>query len=135
MEQTTSQRRFAERTHAAATCTLTEDGHVVGVATELCDVLLDPLQGFNLVEDTIVARHLVRTLGSQIWMAEETEDAQTVVDGNEHNVLCAPLLSVELWLRTKALAITTTMNPKGNRQFLAGIARSLCPYVQVQAVL
>ena len=68
-------------------------------------------------------------------MSQETEDAKTVVDGNEHHVFSAPLLTVELWFRAKTFAIATTMNPKSHWKFLAGIARSLCPYVQVQAVL
>ena len=96
VEQATSQRTLAERAHAATTGTLSEDGDVVGVATELRNILLNPLQGLNLVEDAVVAADVVRTLSRKGWVNEEAEDAQTVVDGDEHHVLGAPLLAVEL---------------------------------------
>ena len=63
VEQTTGQRALAERAHTAATSTLSEDGHIIGIATKLRDVLLNPLQGLNLVEDAVVARYMMRTLG------------------------------------------------------------------------
>ena len=40
----------------------TEDSDIIGVATKLSDILLNPFQSFNLVENTIVARYLVGTL-------------------------------------------------------------------------
>jgi hypothetical protein len=78
---------------------------------------------------------MVGTLFGQCRMAKESEDAQTVVDGNQHHVLGTPLLSIELWLRTEALTIATTMNPQRYGQFLANLARSFRPYVQIQAIL
>ena len=38
---------------------LSEDGDAVGVASEMVDVLLDPLQGLNHVQHAHVARGLV----------------------------------------------------------------------------
>jgi hypothetical protein len=68
-------------------------------------------------------------------MTEETEDAQTVVDRDEHHVLGTPLLTVKLGLRTEALTIATTVNPQSHRQFLIHLSRSLGPYIQIQTVL
>ena len=114
---------------------MTEDGHIVGVATKLGDILLDPLQGLDLVEDTIVARHLMRALGREGGVNEEAEHTKTVVDGDEHHILGTPLLTVELWLRAEALAIATAMNPQRHRQFLAHLTRCLRPHIQIEAVL
>ena len=55
VEQATGQRRLTEGTHATTTGTLSEDRHVVGVAAKLLDIFLNPFQGFNLVENTVVA--------------------------------------------------------------------------------
>ena len=97
VEQTTSQWRFTKGAHTATTCTLTENSHVVGVTTKLSDVLLNPLQCLNLVEDTVVTRYLVGAFLCKGWVSEESEDAKTVVDGNKDDILCAPLLSVKFW--------------------------------------
>ena len=64
-------------------------------------------------------------------MDEESEDAQTVVDRDEHNILGAPFLSVELGFRAPALTETAPMNPQGHGQFLVDLARSLRPNVKV----
>ena len=67
-------------------------------------------------------------------MREETENAQSIVDGNEHHILGSPFLSVELRFRTPSFAITATMNPQGNREFLTHLSWCFCPNIQVEAV-
>ena len=87
MEQATSQRTLTECTHAAGSGTLSEDGYVVGVATKLSDILLDPLQRLYLVQNAIVATNVMRALCRQFRMGHKTKDAQAVVDGDEDDIL------------------------------------------------
>ena len=96
VEQATSQRTLAEGTDATCTSTLSEDGHVVGVATKLGDVLLHPFQRLYLVKDAIVTTDVVGTLCRQLRIGHKAKDAQTIVDGDEDDILRGPLLSVEL---------------------------------------
>ena len=135
MEQTTSQRRLAEGADTTASGTLSEDSHVVRVATELLNILLYPLQSLYLVEDAIVARYMIGALCRKSRMYEESEDAQTIVDADKHHILGSPLLTVELRLRAPALTIAATMNPESHRELLRCLSRCLGPYVQIQTIL
>ena len=74
---------------------LSEDGHIVRVSTELGDVLLNPVEGFNLVKNAVVSRYSVRTLCRKFRMCEESEYAETVVERNENYILGCPFLSVK----------------------------------------
>ena len=112
MEQSTGQWTLTQRAHAAASGTLAEDGHVVRVTAKLLDILLNPFQRLNLVENAVVARYVVGTLCREQGVYQESEHAQTVVDRDQHHILGAPLLSVELRFRTESLAISATMNPQ-----------------------
>jgi len=76
----------------------------------------------------------VRTLGRELCVGHEAEDAQTIVNGDEYHILGGPLLAVELGLRAPALAIAATVYPQGYGQFLACIAGCLGPYVQIKTV-
>ena len=49
--QRTSQGRLADGAHTTGSGALAEDGDIVGIATKPGDVLLDPLQRLDLVED------------------------------------------------------------------------------------
>ena len=68
-------------------------------------------------------------------MNEETKHAETVVDRYEHHVLGTPFLSVKLGFRAPSLTVTAAVNPQGYGKFLADLSRSLCPDIQIQAVL
>ena len=135
MEQAASQRRLTECTHAAGSCTLAEDGHVVGVAAKLDYVGLYPFQRLYLVQYAIVTTDMVWTLGRKFRIGHKAEDAQTVVDGDEHHVLRGPFLTVELWFRAPALAIAAAMNPQRHGQFLISLGRCLRPNIEIEAVL
>jgi len=134
VEQSACQWRLTKRANASGSGTLSEDGDVVGVASKLGNVGLDPFQRLNLVKYSIVARHMVGTLGREVRMGHEAENAQSVVDGDEHDVFRRPFLSVELWFRSPAFTIATAMNPQGHGQFLVGLSRCFGPDVQVEAV-
>ena len=68
-------------------------------------------------------------------MGQEAENAEAVVEGHEDHVLGTPLLGVELRLGAPALAIAATVDPEGHGELLAGLAGSLGPDVQIEAVL
>ena len=53
-------RRHAEQgTHLAATARFTKDGHIIGVAAKLLDVVVHPLQRLHHIKHTHIARVLV----------------------------------------------------------------------------
>src|SRR5262245_50612202 len=58
--------------------------HVVGIAAELRDVLLDPLERSALVEQSIVASGTLRILRGERRVREKTKRAKTVV-WRDHN--------------------------------------------------
>ena len=64
---------------------LTHDGHVTRVATEVGDVVVNPLERSQQVKDTDIAGlgEGRVTAGGQVG---ETEDVQAVVDGNEDDI-------------------------------------------------
>ena len=59
------QRRGYQRLHASCTGTMSEDGHIVRVATKDGNVVLHPFQGGQLVEQTVIARTLSAVLGRE----------------------------------------------------------------------
>ena len=54
-EKSLCQGRGAKHAAADGPCRLAEDGHLRGVAAEVCDIALYPLQGVNLIQQAIVA--------------------------------------------------------------------------------
>ena len=68
-------------------------------------------------------------------MCKETEDTETVVDGNKNDALCRPFLCIEFRLRAPSFAISTAMDPQCNRKLRICLAGSRCPYVKVKTVL
>ena len=87
-----------------------------------------------LVEYSVVARNSVRAFGCKVWVVEESEDAETIVDRHEHHILCGPFLSVELGFGAPSFAASASMNPQCHRQFLVGLSCCFGPYVEVEAV-
>ena len=77
----------------------------------------------------------MRTLGRQSRVYEETEHTEAVVDRDEHHILGAPFLSVELGLRSEALTESAAMDPQCHGELLVHLAWSLRPNVQIQTVL
>ena len=78
---------------------------------------------------------MMGTLCRECRVNKEAKHTKTVVDADEHHILSAPLLSVKLRFRTKALTIAASVNPQSHRQLRIDLARSLRPYIQIQAVL
>ena len=71
-EQALCQWRGTKHATADSTCRLTEDGHLRGIATEVSDITLHPLQGVDLVQQAIVAGMSLGRLLRQFRMGHET---------------------------------------------------------------
>ena len=68
-------------------------------------------------------------------MGQEAEHAQAIVERDQHHILGAPHFAVHFGLEAPAGRITAAMDPEGHGQFLSGLAGSLGPNIQIQAVL
>ena len=125
----------AEEGGGAAAGGLTEDGHVVGVAAEGLDVLLDPLQGLDMVQQTQAGGVLVVLASFDPREVDEAHEADAVVGGDHDDVLV--LLHEELavieGIGGAAPGEAATVEEDHHR--LAGGTEVLGPDVQGQAVL
>ena len=137
LDQTFRQGRGNQILNAGGTGTLSEDGDIVGIAAELCDIVVYPLQGSHLVVGAIVPRCAVRVLCRQFGVGKEAEDAQTIVDGDENHTPLSPCITVHRNLMAIAVEIGPAMYPECHRQFARWISDGICrcPDVQIQTVL
>ena len=78
-EEVPRQRRQEVQTDAAGSSRLSHQGDVVGVTTELGDVVLHPLHGHQLVEHAGIARDVLRV------EVEEAEGGDPVLDAHGWN--------------------------------------------------
>ena len=119
----------------AAAGGLAEDGHVVGVAAEGLNVLLDPLQGLDMVQQTQAGGVLVVLAALHLGEVDEAHEADAVVGGDHDDVLV--LLHEELavieGIGGAAPGEAATVEEDHHR--LAGGTEVLGPDVQGQAVL
>lgn len=72
---------FSCPTHRSTTSALSEDRHLVGVATEGCNVLSHPAQSLDHV------LHSVVSLSGTVSGRHEAENSQSVVQGDEDDVV------------------------------------------------
>ena len=86
-DQALGKRRCAEHADGDAAGGLAEDSHLGRVAAEGRYIVVDPLQGGDLVHDTVVAGHVVGALGSEFGMGEITELSDTVIDRHKYDAL------------------------------------------------
>ncbi len=83
MKQAFCQRRNAEHAHTGAAGRLSEDRHVVTVTAESRDVIANPFQGGNLVEESVVARNALVGFGGKSGMSEKAQGSETIVDRHQ----------------------------------------------------
>ncbi len=99
------------------------------------DVFLDPFEGFDLVKDAVVAGNVIGAFLGKVRMGEESEYAETIVDGDEHDVFVSPFLSVKLGFGAPAFAVAAAMNPESDGELLVSLTGGGGPDIQVEAVL
>ena len=86
-EQPTCHGRSHQVHHAQAASRFACDGHIRGIAPESADVLLDPSQRLNLIEQAVIAGYPKRRLRAKFRMREISEDSKTIVDGDDDDAL------------------------------------------------
>ena len=82
MEETFCQRRAAEQTAADGTSTLTSDGYLRGITTEVGYVTLYPLKGKDLIQQAIVASVTILRFLGKLRMSHEAEGPRAVFDAD-----------------------------------------------------
>ncbi len=109
-----------------------DDGHVVRVAAEGCDVPLHPFQRRDLVEKPVIPRHAVRRFGAQFGMRQIAQNAKPVVDRDDHRAARGKSGAVVELAAGRAPDQRSAVDPHDDRR-TARVLR--CPHVQRQAIL
>ena len=70
-------------------------------------------------------------------MSQESEDAESVVDGDKYHATAGPCITVHRYLMSVAVEVGSAMHPEGYWQFSVRLTYGTgwCPDVQIQAVL
>ena len=120
---------------ASCTCRLAPDGHIVGIATESCNILVNPLQGHQLIQKAqVLGVRIVLTVW-QVRQVEEPEDIDSVIEGHDDDIRIFIQEIGEIVHRVgrSAYIESATVNPYDNRLLSSRLISF--PDVQVQAVL
>ena len=111
---------------------LAHDGDVAGIAAERGDVLLDPFERCDLVEQTVIARYAVGRLRAQFRMRHPAQYPQPVVDRDEDDAALGEIASVIERLPTSAEQQPAAVNPDDDGRLLGMRGR---PHIQEQTIL
>ena len=131
VEQALGQRRSTEDAAADGTSRLAEDGNTCGVATKVRNIALNPLQGKDLVEDTVVARVTFLIFLGKFRVSHEAKCTRAVLDADDDYATLSQQLPQ---VATIPLGLeSTTVNPYHDGQ-LFGSALSWCSNAQIQTV-
>ena len=126
-----------ERKHGAASGAggFAPDGHIVRVAAEAGNVLMDPLQSHQLIQQPQVLGIRVVLAVGQMGQMQETEGAEPVCDSNNDDIriLFDEIVAIEHGIHRTAGFKSAAVNPYHDRLFLCRpIIRF--PHIQIQAV-
>ena len=123
-----------ERADLGTAARLSHNGHIAGVAAKLFNVVVHPLQACHQVEDAHIAR-LGKSLAVHTREIAETDGAQAVVHGHEHDIAIAAdvLALIPVLLDGIAVGETTAVQPHQHRTLLA-VCQTRGPDIQHQAV-
>src|SRR5690606_26412917 len=86
VEETFGEWGGPQNADALAAGRLAGDRHPIRVAAERGDVVADPLESGDLVEDAVVARCAVAGFFREVGVREEAEHPQSVIDGDGEDV-------------------------------------------------
>src|SRR5690606_19039706 len=86
VDQAFGQWRGRQNADTLAAGRLASDRHLVGVAAERGDIVADPFESGDLVEDAVVTRCAVLGFVREFGVREEAEYSQPVVDGDGQDV-------------------------------------------------
>ncbi len=85
MEEASGKGRSHQVENVRGAARRARDGHATGVATEGGYVSLHPLERSDLIEKAVVARGAIRRFPGQGRMGEKAEQAEPVVEGDDHD--------------------------------------------------
>ena len=117
MEQAARQRTGREQVGAPRAGGFAEYRDAPCVATERRDILLNPSERGDLIEQTVIARSGAVRFLAQFRMGKETKHAQAVVDGHYHNALPGQLFAIIDGARTGCKS--ATVDPHHYRKLVA----------------
>ena len=134
VEQSFGQRRRAQHADRDSAGRFAEDRHLAGIAAECGDVPLHPLETRDHVQQAVVARDMVRRLGAQLRVRQESELPDAVGDADQHHALLGQLLPAVVRLGGGARVESAAVDPDEHGDAVARRLRRR-PDVQIQAVL
>ena len=112
-----------------------EDGDIAGIATELRDVALDPLESRGLVHQAVVAGGIVAIFFREFGMREEAEDTEAVIHRDDDNAFLGEVGTVLPRLGSGASDETSAINPDHHGEFVFSFAEFRGrPDIQVETV-
>ena len=127
------QRGAHQERHGEGAGRLTHDVDAVRVSAESCDVVLDPLDGGHLIQETVVATACIGRFGREVRVGEEAEDTFAVVGGDADNAFLGDGGTVVAGLTAGAGHQAAAVEVDEHRQAVGcGFGRG--PYIEVQAV-
>src|SRR5690606_19546495 len=97
------------------------------VASKTTDVLLYPLKCSNLVHKGIAAFSVFRMLLTQSWKCKMTQSSQSIVDGDQDNLLPGKFFSYGAGAATTTSNKGTPVDPNHDGQFCIRVRISRRP--------
>ena len=116
-EKVRAQRRDQQLTDVVPTRRLPEERHVGRVSAEPGDVLLDPLESGDQVEEGVVPGGVMRGFGCELRMRQEPEDPESVLDRDDDHPV-----------PRQALAVERRLDATGAQSRAAGVAAAVDPH-------
>ena len=93
-----------------STGTLPIYGDRSGITAEVIDIVVDPIQGLHLIQEADVV--ISDTTPGELWMGQESESRQTVVDGYNDDLLALVNPVIERPIFWVPVDVTPSMNVK-----------------------
>ena len=135
LEEILGERARLQRRHRRRARGLARYRDVVGIAAELRNVALDPLQRGDLIEKTVVARRAMGRLGRQFGMREEAQRADAVVEIDEDDALFGEVFAAVHRHPAGAEGEAAAVDVDDHRQLCSGLRGPARPHVEVEAIL
>jgi hypothetical protein len=126
--------RYHQPAYARRAGGFAEDSDGLGIASEHGDVALDPLKRRDLVEHAVVAGDIAPGFLREQRMREESQRAEAVVDGDQHDAPAGKLFAVAVRHRTGAGGAAAAVDPDHDGESVIR-ACGRGPDVEVKAVL
>ena len=114
------QRRRHQIADAGCAGRIAKDRDAFRIAAEGCDIPLHPLKRGGLIKERLVGSAAAIGFASKVGMREESEDPQTIVDGDQHHALLGQRFPVGRRRRAGSAGIAARMQPHHHRTFVVG---------------